>query len=153
MCSSDLEHLAVRAGVREQLVKIILQEIEVHHDGHHRDVILARGCEYLRVGATRNQTVGIDRVPGGDERIYFVGVGEERADGIGIARHIEERFWLLRARGERCAEYKDAKASQNFHGVRMLCGSLLGDNVSHSQSSQRLLPPLPALAELSRLQR
>jgi hypothetical protein len=112
-------------------------------------VVLARGCEYLWVGTTRNQAVGIDRVPGGDERIYFIGVGEERADGIGIARHVEERFWLLRARGERCADYKDEKASQNFHGIRMLCGSLLGDNVARSQSSQRLLPPPPALAERS----
>ena len=132
------EHLAVRGGIREQLVKIILQKIEVHHDRHHRDVILARGCEHLRVGATRNQAVGIDRVPGGDEHIYFIGMDEERADGIGIARHVEERFWLLRDRGERCADYKGEKASQGLHGIRMLCGSLLGDNVSHSQSSQRL---------------
>jgi len=62
-------------------------------------MVLARRFEDQRIGAAREEAAGVEGIPGGNEEIDLVGVGQEGAHGLWLAGEIEERRGLLRASG------------------------------------------------------
>lgn len=71
-------------------MEVFLRKSGVGDDGHDGDVVLARRFQDEGIRATGDEAVGINGIPGGNEKIDLVSVSEERANGLGLAREVEK---------------------------------------------------------------
>jgi hypothetical protein len=91
--------LMTGGNIEEELVDVFLSKTGVDEEGHNGNMVLACGFKNQRIGAAGEETAGVEGIPGGNEDIDLVGVGQEGAYGLWLAGEIEERQGLLRASG------------------------------------------------------